>query len=353
MSDKVRVAIIGTGGIAHAHSNAYHQIPEIEMVGLCDIVPGKADAFGERQGWSGAKTYINHEDMLEDLEIDAVSVCTPNAAHAEISINCLNAGVHVLCEKPMSVTLEEAVSMARAAKKSGKILTIGFQPRYDPNMAILKDLVQSGILGKIYYVETGGGRRRFIPGGSFINKKEAGYGAVADIGCYSLDMVLNALDYPMPLSASAFVTDYFGKSPEHCHGWSPEEFEVEDFGAAFVRLEPDIALCFKISWAMHMDSLGDTFFLGTEAGLKCHNGGTGTMTIYHDLQGYQTESPIPTRRHNVDIFTQKVRDFIRAVVEGDEAPIPGMQIVRNQAIIDGVMRSAACGHEVTIDIPEI
>ena len=362
--DPIRIGIIGTGGIARSYARAYREIPEAEIVGLCDIVPGKAAAYGEREGFTKAKSYIRYQDMLEDLELDAISVSTPNASHAFITIDCLQAGKHVLCEKPMSVTLDEAVNMAKAAKRADRLLSIGFQPRYDPNMMAIRDIVQSGVLGKIYYVETGGGRRRGIPGGSFINKAEAGFGAIADIGCYSLDMAMNALGYPKPLTVTAHSSDYFGKSPKYSGAWDPEDFQVEDFGTAFVRLEGDIVLYFKISWAMHLDSMGATFFLGKDAGLKCTpgstgnwggawDGGVGSITLYHDLQGHQTESPIPVTPRDFNLFTEKVRDFVLSVRDGGKAPIPGEQIVRNQAIIDGILRSAATGKEVKIEIPEI
>ena len=110
----------------------------------------------------------------------------------------------------MSVTLAEAVDMVNAQQQSGKILTIGFQPRYDPNMKLVQDIVQSGKLGSVYYVETGGGRRRGMPGGTFIRKELAGAGAMADIGCYSLDMALNAMGYPRPLTVLAFTSNHFG-----------------------------------------------------------------------------------------------------------------------------------------------
>ena len=206
--DPVRIGIIGTGGIARAYARAYREIPEAEVVGLCDIIPGKAAAYGEREGFTKAKSYVRYQDMLEELELDAVSVSTPNASHAFITIDCLKAGKHVLCEKPMSVTLEEAVNMAKAAKKADRILSIGFSSRYDPNMQVIRDIVQSE-LGKIYYVETGGGRRRGMPGGSFINKAEAGFGAIADIGCYSTGYGLKRLGYPKPLTVTAHSSDYF------------------------------------------------------------------------------------------------------------------------------------------------
>ena len=361
MAGMVRIGVIGTGGIARAHVNAYKQMADVEIQAVCDVIPGKAEAFARDAGLTGARTFDDHLSLLE-LDLDGVSICTPNVAHHRTAVDALQAGKNVLVEKPMAVTLEQAVEMARAAKRAGRILTIGFQPRYDPNMRLVKSVVQSGKLGKVYYVETGGGRRRGMPGGTFIRKDLAGAGAMADIGCYSLDMALNALDYPKPLTVSAYTSNHFGTSPTYHR--EADRFEVEDFGVALVRLEGGIVLNFKISWAMHMDTLGATMFLGTDAGLKVTpagsgpwsgvwDGGVGSVTLFHDLLGHNTASPIPVQHHNVQIFFEKVRDFVNAVRDGKPAPIPGEQIVRNQAVIDGILRSAADGREVVIEIPEI
>jgi predicted dehydrogenase len=357
----VRIGIVGSGGIAHAHANAYKQIPDVEVLAVADVIPGKAAEFIERTALAQARPFEDHRALLE-LDLDGVSVCTPNVAHHRTAVDALQAGKNVLSEKPMAVTLEQAVEMARAAKRAGKILTIGFQPRYDPNMQMVQRIVQSGDLGKVYYVETGGGRRRGMPGGTFIRKDLAGAGAMADIGCYSIDMAMNAIGYPRPLTVSAYTSNYFGTSPRY-HG-EASRFEVEDFGVAIVRLEGGVVLNFKISWAMHMDTLGATMFLGTDAGLKVTpagsgpwsgvwDGGVGSITLYRDLLGQQTETAIPVRRHDIDIFAQKVKEFVAAIRDGRPAPIPGELIVRNQAIIDGVLRSAASGREVEIEIPEI
>lgn len=358
MADKVRIGIIGSGGIAGAHANAYKRMPDVEIVAVADVIPGKAAEFTARHGLPGARTFDDHHQLL-DLDLDGVSVCTPNVAHHRTSVDALNAGKNVLCEKPMAVTLDQAVEMARAAKRANRILTIGFQPRYDPNMQMVKRIVSSGELGKVYYVETGGGRRRGAPGGTFIRKDLAGSGAIADIGCYALDMALHALDYPRPLTVSAYSSNYFGTNPKYNR--EAERFEVEDFGIALVRLEGGAVLNFKVSWSMHMDSLGNTLFLGTDAGLKvtptgsgAWDGSIGSATLYHDFMGMQTESPLPVRsRGNLDIFYEKVRDFVVAVKEGRPAPIPGETIVRNQAVIDGILRSSETGREVAIEIPAI
>ena len=152
-----------------------------------DLIEGKAKAFFDRFGID-AKCYGSHKEMLDDesLKLDAVSVCTYNRTHAECAIYALNKGVNVLLEKPMCVTLEEALEIRKAEKESGKVISIGFQPRLDENMKMIKKIVESGVLGKVYYIQTGGGRRRGIPtpyGTTFIEDKTAGIGALGDIGC--------------------------------------------------------------------------------------------------------------------------------------------------------------------------
>ena len=183
---KFRVAIIGTGGIAHSHADAYKKMDDVEMVAAADLVPGKAAAFMKKFGWDDAHIYENHLELLENEELDAVSICTYNAQHMRCTIDALDRGVNVLVEKPMSVTLDEAVEMCRAEKRSGKILTIGFQPRFEKNMQYIKKIVQSGELGDVYYIQTGGGRRRGIPGGTFIEKQR-----VALVQLEILDVILS------------------------------------------------------------------------------------------------------------------------------------------------------------------
>ena len=162
-TQRLRVGIIGTGWIAAAHLQSYLAMPDVDVVAGADLVPGKADAFFKAHGLEGVRTYLSHKDMLDNEELDAVSVCTYNTTHAECTIYALEKGVHVLLEKPMTVTLDEAVAVCRAEKRSGKVLSIGFQPRFDPNMRKIKEIVQSGLLGEVYYIQTGGGRRKGIP----------------------------------------------------------------------------------------------------------------------------------------------------------------------------------------------
>ena len=368
---KFRVGIIGCGWIAESHLKSYLKQPDVEIVAGCDLIPGKAKAFFERYGVEGVKTdYASHKEMIDDksLALDAVSVCTYNRQHAEPTIYALNAGINVLLEKPFTVTTEEAVEVCRAEKKSGKVLSIGFQPRLDANMIMVKDIVQSGVLGQIYYIQTGGGRRRGIPvpfGTTFIEDATAGLGALADIGCYSLDMVLNGIGYPKPLTVSGYKSDFFGKDPNYSgykNGNGPkyaELFGVDDFAAAFIRLEGGIILDFRIAWAMNLDTPGDTIIMGTKGSLRipsteCWNGTVGgPMKIYHEVAGAQVETEIPVITMKEGLFDLKIRTFLDACKNGTAAPVPTSEILYNQAIIDGVARSADAGKEVEIVIPEI
>ncbi len=364
-SKKVKVGIIGTGWIAEAHVNSYKRCPDVEIVALADIVPGKAAKFAEDNGLTDVRIYNSDRELIDnETDIDAVSVCTYNRQHAPCTIYALEHGVNVLLEKPMCVTTEEAVAICRAEKKSGKVLSIGFQPRFDENMKMVKKVVESGELGQIYYIQTGGGRRKGIPtpyGTSFIEDETAGIGALADIGCYSLDMVLNAIGYPKPLTVSGYMSDFFGKDPATypAHPEYAEKFSVDDFGAGFIRLEGGIILDFRIAWDMHLDTPGDTIIMGTKGSMRipsteCWNGSIGgPLKIYHNVAGMSVETEIPEKDNDGDNFDKKIRSFIDAVKYGGEAPVPSSQIIYNQAIIDGIVRSAREGKEVTIDIPKI
>lgn len=357
---KLKVGIIGTGWIAESHIQSYKLQDDVEIVAAADLIPGKAEKFMKRFGVEGVRFYPSHKELIDNEELDAVSVCTYNTQHAIPTIYALEHGIPVLLEKPFTVTLEEAEAVCRAEKASGKFVSVGFQPRFDANMQMIKKIVDSGVLGKIYYIQTGGGRRRGIPGSTFIEKSTGGIGALGDIGCYSLDMVLNAIGYPKPLTVSGYISDFFGKNPKY-NGKDAERFSVDDFAAAFIRLEGDIILDFRIAWAMHVNTPGDTIIFGTEGALRipstdCWNGSVGgPMTLYHDVAGAQTETVIPILQNTGKggLFDKKIRSFLDAVKTNGPAPVPTSQILYNQAIIDGINKSAALGKEVEIEFHEI
>ena len=364
-SKKVKIGVIGTGWIAEAHVKALKECPDVEIVALADIVPGKAEKFAETWEIEGCRFYDSDKALLEgEKDIDCVTICTYNTQHAPCAINALNAGVHVLLEKPFTVTLEEAVEVMKAEKASGKILTIGFQPRMSENMQMIKKIVQSGELGDVYYIQSGGGRRRGIPtpfGTSFIEKETGGIGALGDIGCYSLDMLLNAVGYPKPLTATGFTSDHFGTDPAYypTHPEYAEKFGVDDFAAGFVRLEGGIMLDFRIGWAMHMDTCGDALILGTKGGLRipstdCWNGEFDKpLKIYKTLGDQTVEYEVPLKPKDTKLFYKKLRSFIDVVKNGGKATVPSSEIVYNQAILDALVKSSQLGREVEITIPEV
>lgn len=362
---KLRIGIIGTGGIAGSHIASYKKQPDVEVVAGADLIPGKAEKFF-KDNEVEAKAFTDYKEMIDTMNLDAVSVCTYNRTHAECTIYALEHGLPVLLEKPMTVTLEEAIAIREAEKKSGKIVSVGFQPRFDANMQMIKKIVQSGELGRIYYVQTGGGRRHGIPvswSETFIENDKAGLGALGDIGCYSIDLVMNALGNPKPLTVTGTATDYFGTTPEaYAQVGKPEcakKFSVDDFASAYIRLEGGIILDFRIAWYMHLDTPGDTIIMGTKGSLRipstdCWNGSFWKpMTIYHDVAGEPVETSIPLLPATPDLFDRKIRSFLNAVITGGEAPVPTSQIIYNQAILDGIQRSSDCGHEVEIEIPEV
>ena len=362
---KLRIGIIGTGGIAGSHIASYKKQPDVEVVAGADLIPGKAEKFFKDNGVE-AKAFTDYKEMIDTMNLDAVSVCTYNRTHAECTIYALEHGLPVLLEKPMTVTLDEAIAIREAEKKSGKIVSVGFQPRFDANMQMIKKIVQSGELGRIYYVQTGGGRRHGIPvswSETFIENDKAGLGALGDIGCYSIDLVMNALGNPKPLTVTGTATDYFGTTPEaYSQVGKPEcakKFSVDDFASSYIRLEGGIILDFRIAWYMHLDTPGDTIIMGTKGSLRipstdCWNGSFNKpMTIYHDVAGEPVETVVPLLPATTDLFDRKIRSFLNAVITGSEAPVPTSQIIYNQAILDGIQRSSDCGHEVEIEIPEV
>ena len=363
---KLRIGIIGTGGISGSHIRTYKAQPDVELVAGCDLIPGKAEKKFAECGVEGAKFFTDYKEMIDTMNLDAVSVCTYNRTHAECTIYALEHGLHVLLEKPMTVTLDEAVAIRKAEKKSGKIASVGFQPRFDANMQMIKKIVQSGELGRVFYVQTGGGRRHGIPvswSETFIENDKAGLGALGDIGCYSIDLVMNALGNPKPLTVSGTATDYFGTTPEaYSQVGKPEcakKFSVDDFASAYIRLEGGIILDFRIAWYMHLDTPGDTIIMGTKGSLRvpstdCWNGSfSKPMTIYRDVAGEPVQTQIPLLPETKDLWNRKIRSFLDSIHNGTEAPVPTSQIIYNQAILSGIQDSSECGHEVEINIPEI
>lgn len=358
--DKVKVAVVGTGGIANHHMGVYSKIEDIQVVAVCDIFKEKAQQFAERWGVPKKNVFTNYKKMMEMDEIQTVSVCTFNQAHRGPVVAALNAGKDVLCEKPMSATLSDATAMVRAAKSSGKILHIGIHSRYQPHIVMSRKIFDAGILGDVYYSESVGCRRRGVPGGTFIHKETAGFGAIVDIGVYNMHDTLFTLNYPKPVSVSGYACDYLSKDAPGL-----ETMDVEEFGAAWVRFDDGSIMVFKISWAVHADSLGHNYFLGKKAGMSYG-------TVYADSVPKELEElakaegctlkvdPVGNMVNirveglqPVDVWDKEVREFLKAVRKGGPSPIDPEKVLTTNVIMDGIARSVKQGKEVKVKMPEL
>ena len=196
MDKKVKVGIIGCGGIANGkHLSAMSNIKEIEITAFCDIIEERAVEAAKKYGTPDAKVYTDYKELLKDESLVAVHVCTPNRSHSFITIDALEAGKHVLCEKPMAKTYAEAKAMYEASVRTGKVLTIGYQSRWRDDSLYLKQCCENGDLGDIYYARALAIRRRAVPTwGVFLNEYEQGGGPLIDIGTHALDLTLWMMD---------------------------------------------------------------------------------------------------------------------------------------------------------------
>jgi len=347
---RVRVGVVGAGGIANVHARYLREMPEVEIVAVADVVEERARAFAEKWWVPRDNVFTNYIEMLESVEMDAVCICTPHAVHYGPSIEALRRGIHVLVEKPMASSGREALEMWEASRRAGRVLMVGYQTRFAPELRAARRIVSSGALGRVYYCETTlGGRRRGIPGTpTFVTRRLAGGGVLLDLGCYALDNALYVLGFPRPVSVSAVTEAAIGPQEtavvEGGWPWNPREFEVEDFVAALIRLEGGCTMLLKESWAMHAETLGTTFFLGTRGGMRLQ-----PLEVYRDEWGYMTTTTI--KLPEVDPFREKMRAFIEAVRRGGPSPIDPREAVVEQFIMDAIYESARRGREVEVRLP--
>lgn len=280
-NDTIRIGIIGCGGIANGkHMPGLRSVENVEMVAFCDIIEEKAQQAAKDYGTEDAKVYTDYKKLLEDKTIDVVHVCTPNRSHSFITVDALEAGKHVMCEKPMAINSEEAKKMLDAAERTGKKLCIGYQNRYRPEMLYLKKEAEDGTFGDIYYSEAIAIRRRAVPTwGVFINEYEQGGGPLIDIGTHSLDLTLWITNnYKPKYCVGTSYHKLNGLAPElQGNAWGPwdsSKYTAEDSAFGFVVMENGATILVKSSWALNYEpSLeASTLICGTLAGADFANG---------------------------------------------------------------------------------
>ena len=353
---KLKVGIIGCGGIA----NQKH-LPSIKTAGLadvvafCDIKPERAEQASKKYGAEGARVYERYQDLLEE-KLDAVYVCTPNRSHSEIAVAALNADKNVLCEKPMAINSAEALKMVETAKKTKKLLTIGYQSRYRSDSVYLKKECEAGVLGEIYYARAKAIRRRAVPTwGVFLNEYEQGGGPLIDIGTHALDLTLWMMDNYKPKTVTGTVYHKLNneKEPGNAFGpWDPKEFTVEDSAFGFIVMENGATIGLEASWALNTLDVNEakTVLCGTKAGADM-NDGLVINGVKHDKQYvikpalgvggvafYEGSEDLP------EVTEQKV--FLGAVKGENELVILPEQAFCVTQILEAIYDSAKSGKQV-------
>ncbi|ABW02017.1 Gfo/Idh/MocA family protein [Caldivirga maquilingensis] len=351
---KVRVGLIGAGGIANVHARYYRELPNVELVGVAEVVKERGVEFAKRWNIPEGNVFTDYREMIDKLNLDAVSITTPHRFHAEPTIYALKHGVNVLVEKPMASTAGEALEMYRAAASSGKILEVGFQNRFEAQIIAAKRIVAGGLLGEFYYGETlaDGRRRRGIPTTpTFYTREMAGGGVLLDLGCYAIDNAMNILGFPEVVSVSGHVFTAIGRSRDAIveggwGAWDTEKFEVEDFVVAKIVLRNGGVLMLKEAWAMHNNELGRPFYMGTRGGIKLN-----PLEVYRDEWGHMTTTTV--QLPNRDAWRDKIGKFIDAVINGKPSPIDPRENVYEQFILEAIYESARQnGAEVKLTIPD-
>jgi predicted dehydrogenase len=275
----VRVAIVGCGGIANGkHMPALSKLSQVKMVAFCDIVEERAAKAAKEYGADKAKIYKDYRELLDDKTIQVVHVCTPNDSHADISIAAMEAGKDVMSEKPMAKTAADARRMVEAAKRTGRKLTVGYQSRYRPDSQHLKQVIQKGGLGEIYYAKAHAIRRRAVPTwGVFLDEQKQGGGPLIDIGTHALDLTLWLMDNYKPVSVTGSVYRKLAdrKNAANAWGpWDPKKFTVEDSAFGFIKMENGATIVLEASWALNTLDVDEAkcTLCGTEGGADMKGG---------------------------------------------------------------------------------
>ena len=271
--DKVRIGIIGCGGIANGkHMPSLKKLADVEMVAFCDIIVERAEKAAKEYGVEGAKVYTDYHELIARDDIDVVHVLTPNREHSQITVDALNAGKHVMCEKPMAINSAEAKRMLDAAKATGKKLTIGYQSRFRPDSMYLKKACEAGELGDIYYARAQAVRRRAVPTwGVFLNEYEQGGGPLIDIGTHALDLTLWMMDNyePESVTGSSYRKLADTENAANAWGsWDPKKFTVEDSAFGFIKMKNGATIVLESSWALNTLLVDEakTILCGDKAG---------------------------------------------------------------------------------------
>jgi predicted dehydrogenase len=343
MKRVLNVGVIGVGTIGKQHLQGYTDNPKVKVIAISDVNMAVAKSVASDFGVK--KFFKDYSDLLDLDEVDAVSVCTPPFAHAEITCDAARAGKHVLCEKPMAMNANESEKMVEACRQAGVKLGIcSSRSRFNAAVESAREYVQAGKLGKVYYVRSSNFRRRGRPGLDilreskwFLDSSKAGGGSLIDLGCYDLDVILYILGSPQPVAVSAMTFRGVGDQPT-----SDVIYDVEEHASLMVRFKDGLLATVDTAWASNMDRGEGIVLFGTGGGLKVEG-----FTFYTEQEGkqvaIQVDLPVQWRER-----FKFIDDFLIACLEDRSPKTPGEDGLKVMQIISMAYLSAELGKEVTL-----
>jgi predicted dehydrogenase len=353
----VRIGIIGCGGIANGkHMPSLSKLKNVQLVGFCDIIESKAIEAAKKYGTEDAKVYTDYKELLKDVSIEVVHVLTPNREHSFITIDALEAGKHVMCEKPMAKTSAEARAMLETSKRMGKKLTIGYQNRYRDDSQYLNAVCREGDLGNIYFAKAHAVRRRGVPTwGVFLNEEEQGGGPLIDIGTHALDLTLWMMDNYKPKYAVGTTYHELADTKNAANpwgSWDPEKFTVEAAAFGFIVMENGATIILESSWALNtlQHKTDATTLCGTKAGADMMDGlrinGERFSRLYElkpDLSAGGAAFYDGVKESPAD---REARLWIDAVINDKELVVKPEQALVVTQILEAIYESAKTGQPV-------
>ncbi len=350
---KLRIGLVGAGNIAKAHLAAYKNVENAEIVAVCDINEENLNQTADIYGIE--KRYTSETEMLANEELDAVDVCVWNCNHASCSIEALNAGLHVLCEKPMATNAKEAQEMIDAAEMNNKLLMIGFVLRFGDEARIAKDFIDKDYLGDIYYSKATYLRRHGAPGGWFTDKSRSAGGPVIDLGVHVIDLTRYLMGRPKALSVFASTENRLKNRPnlKTTVGWMPKGakpsdlYDVEDFGVALIKYEDNKTTLLETSYSLNGEEITKKELYGTKGGMNLNG---EDLKIYTEVNDFLADVT-PQTKHYIDsqeMFTGEMKHFVDCALNGTKCIATAEDGLEVMKILDAIYESARTGHEVVI-----
>lgn len=351
---KVRIGIIGTGSISELHLNAYTLNPKVVIAAICDVNESRARQVAAKYGVE--KVYSDYRDLLEDADIDAVSICTWNNTHAPISVTALKAGKHVLVEKPLCRTVAEAHEIEDAVRTSGKILQIGYVRRYDPNVKMLREFVDQGEFGEIYYAKASTLRRSGNPGGWFADVERSGGGPLIDIGVHVIDLCWYLMGKPKASTVSANTYRKLGNrsNVKHLSFYKAADYDaskntVEDLANAIIRFENGASLMVDVSFTLHAKKdNGMVRLYGEKGGFEIDPEILIVTEKNDTILNIQPQTDSTDGFSYEPAFQNEIDHFIDCILNGTKQISPVEDGVEIMKILCGIYESAAKGEEIQL-----